>query len=87
MTTVPAAESAPVRRDCTADGVLIEPGLAVWNYDYRRDEVVRFLHEENGNGWYETRLGMFDGSRMTTGHPGHRGIRGGHCMTTRGNGR
>ncbi len=41
----------------------------MWNYDYRLDEVVRFLHEDNGNGWYLTRLGMFDGSRMSTRHP------------------
>lgn len=66
MATAPEAAE---RNDLTADGVKIEPGLAIWNYNYDRDEVVRFDFEDNGKGWYATARGLFNGERMTTRHP------------------
>ena len=61
----------------TIDGVLITPGLVVWDYNLKvsvvqsdRDaEGVRCPDWCDGNHWFDTTGGMFDGGRMWVRHP------------------
>lgn len=67
MTTPDAAAE---RHDLTADRVPIVAGLAIWNNNLDRDEVLRFAFEENGSGWYDCRSGgLANGERMAIRHP------------------
>ena len=71
--------SGPQSECRTADGVLITPGLRVWNNDMTRDRVLQVAHVEDElvHGqptgrtvtWWTTELGLFDGSRMVVRHP------------------
>jgi len=53
----------------TLDRVVIEPGLAVWNYNYDLDRVVAFDHDSHGQRWWKTERGTFDSSRLWARHP------------------
>jgi hypothetical protein len=72
-----AGEPVEVEEDFTADGVLIKPGLIVWNNDLRVSVVKDRQKYQNPaeSVWYDMvdangeYMSMMNGSRMTTRHP------------------
>ena len=54
----------------TNDGYVVEPGLAVWDYDLKPCIVESYNHTEAGTPWFTTdNGGLFDGGRMWVYHP------------------
>lgn len=73
----------PISGRYTADGVLVEVDLLVWDYDLRPGRVTQVDYSFEGTpdgplgivAWHLVErldgkgVGMFDGSRMSTRHP------------------
>lgn len=65
---VPGVDTWPLAS--TLDGFIVEPGLAVWDYDLRLCTVERLDHvDQAGTPWFRTTTGTFDGGRLWVNHP------------------
>ena len=54
----------------TIDGFIVDPGLAVWDYDLKPCTVESMHHvDQAGTPWFKTTTGMFDSKRMWVNHP------------------